>query len=223
MSSLEPKKSNTSKQRNSCFITFEGGDGAGKTTLIDRLFSTLSERGQPVIKTRAPGATAAGVKIRELLLHSNEPLAPLSELFLFLADRSEHVEKVIAPALSCGKIVLCDRFNDSTIAYQGARGFDVDKLEGLCAFASSGLEPTLTLYLDIDPKIGLKRCTAENGQADQIESEDLSFHQKIRSGFLDRQKKRGASFQIIDASQSIETVYQEALKSIDAHCFATQP
>lgn len=221
MSLLGSKKSNTSKPKNNGFITFEGGDGAGKTTLVDRLFATLQARGTSVIKTRAPGATEVGQHIRRLLLDSAEPLAPLTELFLFLADRAEHVEKVILPALAAGKLVLCDRFNDSTIAYQGARGFATHQLEELCALATKGLEPALTLYLDIDPKLGLQRCLAKKGQADLIEREDITFHQAIRAAFLARGKKRGASFQIVDASQSMEKVYEQALHLIDVHCFAT--
>jgi len=221
MSSLESKSSNTSKPSR-YFITFEGGDGAGKTTLIDRLFSALEERGLPVLRTRAPGGTEVGQKIRDLLLHSEERPNPTSELLLFLADRADHVDKVIKPALERGEIVLCDRFNDSTLAYQGgARGFPIDKLEELCTFATGGLEPTLTLYLDLDPAIGLKRCRAKEEKADQIEGEDLAFHQRIREAFHQIGKKNPARFKMLNAEETPEEVFEKALHLIDVHCFAT--
>lgn len=193
-------------------ITFEGGEGAGKTTLIERMEKALIERGFSVVKTRAPGATSSGVCIRELLLHHEEPLVSKAELFLYLADRAEHVAKVIQPALDAQKIVLCDRFNDSTVAYQAAgRGFDPKFVRQLCSFATNGLEPNLTLYLDVDPEIGLERVKKMNGAHDKIESEKITFHQKIRSAYQRMAKEEKERFYILNASLEPEDVFSAAL------------
>lgn len=203
------------------FITFEGGDGAGKTTLIEKLYETLNQRGLEVIKTRAPGGTEVGKRIRELILHPNEPLVSRAELFLFLADRAQHVEEVIVPALERGHIVLCDRYNDSTIAYQGgARGFELQDVEALCFFATRGLVPHLTLYLDLDPEIGMSRNRKGDKDKDQIEAEDITFHQKIRKTFHQLADREPERLQLIDASKTPEAVYKEALKLIDERCIS---
>lgn len=204
------------------FITFEGGDGAGKSTLIENLFSALQDRGCNVIKTRAPGGTHVGQMIRHLLLNAGEPLVPRCELLLFLADRAQQVETVILPALQEGKIVLCDRYNDSTIAYQGvARGLNLDAVEQICRFATTNLEPDLTLYLDLDPEIGLERLKRTKSK-DRIEAEDLDFHQKIREAFLAIARMNPQRFHSIDASLSKEIVLKNALRLIDEHCFSTK-
>jgi thymidylate kinase len=200
------------------FITFEGGEGAGKTTLIEKIYEWLQRRSLPVLKTRAPGGTKAGEVIRAMLLNGQDlSLAKRTELFLFLADRAQHVEEVIVPALAQGKIVLCDRFNDSTLAYQGgARGFDEGLVRTLCSFATADLQPTLTLYLDLDPKIGLERRQKIGHAKDRIESEELTFHQKIREAFHAIAKKESHRFYLIDASQSPEHVFKQATAIIDA-------
>lgn len=199
-------------------ITFEGGDGAGKTTLIESLYQTLKARGRRVLKTRAPGATPAGQAIRALLLNQGEiPLSPRCELLLFLADRAEHVQQVIRPALERGEIVLCDRYNDSTIAYQGAgRKLGVEEVSRLCEFASHGLHPSLTLYLDLDPVIGLERVRAAGQEKDRIEAEALRFHQEVRNAFLEIAKRQPQRFRVIQASQPREKVFEDALRIIDA-------
>jgi dTMP kinase len=203
------------------FITFEGGDGAGKSSLIISLHAALIERGYDVMQTRAPGGTEAGKVIRNLVLHPHEPVVPEAELFLYLADRAEHVAKVIRPALEQGKVVLCDRYNDSTVAYQGgARGFGLEKVEQLCSFASGDLVPNLTIYLDLDPAIGMERIKKAQETKDQIEAEDLSFHHKIRETFHQIAKKHPERFRLIDAEAPKEIVFEQALKLIDAHCFA---
>ncbi len=201
------------------FITFEGGDGAGKSSLIISLHAALIKRGHEVIQTRAPGGTEPGKVIRELILHPHEPVVPQAELFLYLADRAQHVEKVIKPALEEGKVVLCDRYNDSTIAYQGgARGFGVERVQELCELATSNLIPDLTLYLDLDPQVGLERVRNANGSKDQIEAEDLAFHEQIRDTFHRIAKENASRFQIVDASAPREEVFEEALRLITAHC-----
>lgn len=205
------------------FITFEGGDGAGKTTLIDQLYLDLQTRKLPVLKTRAPGGTEVGKQIRNLLLHTEKnTLDQRCELFLFLADRAQHVEEVILPALAKGIIVLCDRYNDSTIAYQGgARGFSSEWVNNLCSFACQDLKPHLTLYLDLDPAIGAQRAKKAGLQKDRIESEELPFHQKIRDAFREISKQDPHRFQILDASNPAQDVFHLAKEKIDAlisHC-----
>jgi len=203
------------------FITFEGGEGAGKSSLIISLHAALIDKGLNVIQTRAPGGTEPGKVIRELLLHPQEPVVSKAELFLYLADRAQHVEKVIKPCLEEGKVVLCDRYNDSTIAYQGAaRGFGLEKVQKLCDFASGGLQPSLTIYLDIDPEIGLERIKAATGRKDQIEQETIEFHKRIREAFHTIAKKNPHRFQIIDASKLREEVFEEALRLIDVNVLA---
>ncbi|HSX03780.1 MAG TPA: dTMP kinase [Rhabdochlamydiaceae bacterium] len=198
------------------FITFEGGDGAGKTTLIESVHAALLSKGQKVLKTREPGGSPVGAGIRELLLHSKNPLTKRCELFLFLADRAEHVDKVIVPALEKGEIVLCDRFNDSTIAYQaGARGIDEQQVRALCTIACNGVEPHLTLYLDLDPRVAFERVQKMGKAKDQIEAEDLTFHDKIRAAFHQIAKREPRRFFIIDASQKPESVLMQALKLIE--------
>jgi dTMP kinase len=198
-------------------ITFEGGDGAGKTTLIESVYRTLNEQGRNVLLTRAPGGTPAGVEIRKLLLNGGEiPLTSRAELFLFLADRAEHVDRTIRPQLEKGTIILCDRFNDSTIAYQGvARNLSADKVAELCDFACNGLSPDLTLYLNLDPEIGLERVRREGKGADRIEAEELAFHKKIQSAYLGLAKQDPDRLKVLDASLSKETLHQKAMELID--------
>ncbi len=200
------------------FITFEGGDGAGKTTLIQKIFTYLAKCEFDVLQTRAPGGTEIGQDIRNLLLHKHDaPLSKRSELLLFLADRAQHVDELIFPHLKKGKIVLCDRFNDSTIAYQGgARGFREELVRKLCDFACDDFAPDLTLYLDLDPKIGFERAQKAGLVKDRIESEALKFHQKIRKSFKQIAKKEPKRFKIIDASETPEEVYSQAKVKIDA-------
>ena len=184
------------------FITFEGGEGAGKTTLIQKVYNTLSSRGFPVVKTRAPGGTSLGEKICALLLeHKEIPIVVEAELLLFLADRAQQVREVILPALNDRKIVLCDRFNDSTLAYQaGARGLDATLVKQLCSFACANLVPTHTFYLDLDPRIGMQRLAQNTPSKDRIESEAVAFHQKVREAFLKIAKEERGRFHVIDAS-----------------------
>lgn len=200
------------------FVTFEGGEGAGKTTLIDTIAAQLKTTGRIILKTREPGGTQLGEEIREILLkHRKEPLSPYSELSLFLASRSQHIREVIRPALDQGMVVLCDRFNDSTIAYQGAaRGLGTEKVAAFCDFISEGLVPNLTLYLDIDPESGLKR--AKNARAqDRIELENLEFHRKIRDAYLHLAKAHPKRFYRLDASQPPAIVFDEAMQRIRKH------
>jgi len=193
------------------FISFEGGEDAGKSTLIQKIYEYLNQLNKPVLLTRAPGGTMTGDLIRHLLLHHDEKdISSRTELFLFLADRAQHVQEVILPALANKKIVLCDRFNDSTVAYQGgARGFDPMWVRKLCHFATQDLEPDLTLYLDIDPEVALKRVQRTK---DRIEKENISFHQKIRAAYLSIAEKDPKRFHILDGSQPPDAVFDQALQ-----------
>ncbi len=214
---LEPKKLKQEQQKlqNRRFITFEGGEGAGKTTLIEEISHYLTSRGFEVLKTREPGGTPLGDKIRQLVLENrNEKISPLAELALFLASRAQHVEKVIEPALKQNKIVLCDRFNDSSIAYQGiARNLGKKEVEKACQFFSQNLEPTLTFYLDIDPKIGMSRIS-KSRTIDRIEQEDFSFHIQVRNAFLKIASENPQRIFVIDASLPKTQVQQMAIKKL---------
>ncbi|MFS8820046.1 dTMP kinase [Synechococcus sp. W60.1] len=161
------------------FITLEGGEGVGKTTQQALLAERLRQEGYACLCTREPGGTALGKTLRELLLHG-DPFSPLAELLLYAADRAEHVSKVIAPALAAGQVVVCDRFTDSTLAYQGyGRGLDLEKIRQLNHLATGGLQPHLTLWLDLPPEVGLART----GSCDKLEQEHLEFHRRVYQGF----------------------------------------
>jgi dTMP kinase len=193
------------------FITFEGGDGSGKTTLIEGVSTYLKSLRKSLLLTRAPGGTPLGAQIRHLLLTQTEQaICHRAELLLFLADRAQHVDEVILPALQQGQIVLCDRFDDSTIAYQGARGFPAEHVKGLCQFATNTLSPSLTFYLDIDPRIGLARASKRQQTADRLESEALHFHDEVRKGFLHIAKQESQRVKVLDATKSPEEVLAEA-------------
>jgi dTMP kinase len=199
-------------QSSALFITLEGGEGAGKTTLMDRLSLHFSQSGHDVVTTREPGGTDLGAKVRHLLLHEKAiQVTKKAELFLFLADRAQHVEEIIKPALKRGSVVISDRFFDSTLAYQGAaRQFDLEAVEKMCLFATGELVPDCTLFLDIDPLDGLKRARNVD-ELDRMESEALSFHESVRAGFLDIAKKQPKRLHRIDASLSPEEVFSQAV------------
>jgi dTMP kinase len=192
------------------FITLEGPEGAGKTTVTAYLKEHLEVLGYQVCVTREPGSGPLGQAIRQLLLGHHE-IDSRTELLLFLADRAQHVATVIRPALAQGKIVLCDRYTDSTLAYQGyARGFDLETLRQWNNFATGQLNPDLTLLLDIDPKIGLQREI----KMDRLDLESLEFHEKVRQGFLKESQREPQRWKIIDASLPLEEVQQQALQAI---------
>lgn len=205
------------------FITFEGGEGSGKTTLIQELVHVLKNRGYEVVATREPGGTRFGEHMRDWLLKHDQSikLGSKAELLLFLSARAQHIEEVILPAIEAGKIVLCDRFNDSSVAYQGAaRQLDTDYVREVCNLVC-GVDPQLTLFLDVDPEVGLSRTKklakdqSESGQLDRIEAEKLSFHEKVREAFHDMVKKDPFRVYKIDANQSQESVLKEAIRAID--------
>lgn len=201
------------------FITCEGGEGAGKTTLIKRLEKELINQGYEVVITREPGGSKLGGYIRQWLLNRDTEIVigGKAELLLFLAARAQHIEELIRPALLAGKVVICDRFNDSTIAYQGyARALGADYVESMCRLVCGDIQPNLTLFLDVDPQEGLRRTmrtAKENalaGQVDRIEAEKLEFHQRVREGFMQIAQREPDRFRIIDANKPLDTVFAKA-------------
>lgn len=195
------------------FITFEGADGCGKTTQLQLVKQYLEEKGFDVVTTREPGAKGLGVKIRELLLHYDGDVAPMCEAFLFLADRAQHVEQLVKPAVDSGKIVLCDRHIDSTIAYQGyGRGKDIDELTYLNNLATGGIKPDLTLVFDVSTEISQSRVGDEK---DRMESAGVEFHKKVRNGYLEIAKNEPERVKIINANNSIEQVFEDTKKTLN--------
>ncbi len=189
------------------FITFEGADGCGKTTQLEKTADFLKSKGYDVVTTREPGALDIGQKIRNILLHHEGIVADRCEMFLFLADRAQHVETFIKPAINEGKIVLCDRHTDSTIAYQGyGRGQDIKLLTDLNKIAVSGLSPDLTLLLDVSTEIAQSRLGTEK---DRMESAGIEFHKKVRQGYLELQKQNPERIKLINANNSVEKVFED--------------
>lgn len=205
------------------FITLEGIEGSGKTTLLNALSSAFREQGHDVLLTREPGGCALGRTLRSLLLDPHSPLAPRAELFLFLADRAQHVAEVIRPALEKGTIVLCDRYADSTIVYQGyGRGFAIDTLYELNNIAIDGLWPDQTLVLDMEPETALRRALQRNeaqGLTDsegRFEAESLAFHLRLREGFQLWAARNPKRITLLDASGTSEELLDLALLKMRA-------
>lgn len=184
------------------FITFEGPEGGGKTTVMQHIAERLRSEGRTVVSTREPGSGTVGTQIREVLLHG-DAIDPRCELFLFLADRANHVTTVVRPALDKGDIVLCDRYCDSTVVYQAhARGLDPTGIRELNAFATDGLMPQMTILLDLDPEIGLKRLVTK----DRLDAEPVMFHRRVREGFLAEARREPNRWRIVDATKTVEQV-----------------
>ncbi len=201
------------------FITFEGVEGSGKSTQIKLLENHLIKRGYNTLVTRQPGGSVLGKNIRELILDPEQQDKPsdLAEMFLYLADRSHHIETIIEPALKDNILVLCDRYVDSHLAYQGyARGFDLEQLQLLNSIATKNLIPDLTIVLDLNPEEGLRRVRYERDQKvfDRIEAEKIEFHQKVRNGFLKLAEKSPNRIKIIDASSSLEQVHHHIINDL---------
>ena len=195
------------------FITFEGADGCGKTTQSELIKKYLEEKGYEVVWTREPGSKGLGQKIRELLLHYDGDVSPSCEAFLFLADRAQHIEHLIKPAIESGKIVVCDRHTDSTIAYQGyGRGKDIEQLKYLNNLATNGLKPDLTFVFDVSTEVAQKRVGSEK---DRMESAGIEFHKKVRNGYLEIAKQEPERVKVVNANNSIEKVFEDAKKIID--------
>jgi dTMP kinase len=215
LDSLEPlakRLGNGAGKRRGLFITFEGIDGAGKSTQLKLLAARLREQGRAVLETAEPGGTAIGLQIRRILLDASNPeLSAEAELLLLLACRAQNVEEAILPALDQGLIVLCDRFTDSTVAYQGAgRGLAIDTVLFVDRIACQGLTPHLTLYLDIDVESALERARARNREdaapATRIEQQTAEFHTRVRDAYLDLAATRTERIRLVDGLGSREEV-----------------
>lgn len=202
----------------SLFVTFEGGEGSGKTTQINMLSSYLAGQGRKVITTREPGGTPEGEKIRDLIVQRDSgDWSPMAETLLLYAARQVHLEKLIKPALSEDKVVLSDRFSDSTLVYQGyGLGLEQEKILGISKLAIDDFKPDLTFVLDIDVRAGLARSTKrlanEKGYQsteDRFERMDIAFHEKLRAGFLDIARQEPNRCVILDAAQDVETLAQK--------------
>ena len=187
------------------FLTFEGIDGCGKSTLAGRIANRLRAAGRTVVETREPGGTERGRRIREVVLErSEEPVGGVTEMFLFAADRAQHVDQLIMPALEAGQDVVCDRFSDSSVAYQGyGRGGDVDRLIRLQEMATQGLAPDLTVLVDLAPGVSRKR----GGPAsDRIEDEGPEFHERVRQGFLKLAERYPDRFLVVDGRETPDSL-----------------
>jgi len=189
------------------FISFEGIDGVGKSTQANLLEDFLREKGQQVVRTLEPGGTELGHEIRNLLLHRKGHVAPRAEALLYAADRGHHVETLIRPALAEGKVVITDRYLDSSVAYQGAgRELEAAEVRQLSIFATKGLLPDLTILLDLDAEAAMARRTKTGAEPDRLEREKAEFFERVRQSYLTLAVAEPNRFLVVDASQSIETM-----------------
>ena len=194
------------------FITFEGADGCGKTTQIKLIDEYLRSKGYKTLLTREPGSKGLGEKIREILLNYDGEVSSRCESFLFLADRAQHVDCIIKPALQEGTIVLCDRHTDSTVAYQGyGRGLDIEEIKKLNALATGGLKPDLTIVFDVDIETSQARVGKNK---DRMESAGIEFFKKVREGFLEIAKEEPQRVKVINSSDTIENIHKKVVQLI---------
>lgn len=208
------------------FVTFEGGDGTGKSTQVRALENYLVHRGYSCVITREPGGTTLGNLIRKVLLEvGGHEIASSTELFMYLADRAQHVSEVILPAIEAGKIVLCDRFTDSTMAYQGyGRGIELRLLQQLNDLADQGFRPDLTFLFDCPASVGLERTARRKNETgrrheDRFEREKIEFHEKVRAGFLELARGEPQRFRVLDATRPVEEVTLAIKKIIEEEMF----
>ena len=195
------------------FITFEGPDGSGKSTQLRMLASALREEGREIVTTREPGGTEIGDQIRAVIMNmKNKAMDPRTELLLFNASRAQLVEELIRPSLAAGKVILCDRYADSTMAYQGyGHGLDKDELRRLLNFATGGLKPDLTLLFDISAEAGLKRRISNHDEWNRMDDYALQFHERVRGGFLELAAADPERWVVIDADRDPGVIHAEVL------------
>jgi dTMP kinase len=200
------------------FITFEGPDGSGKTTQIHLLEEWLQEQDYEVVLTREPGGTDISETIRAILHDPrNTAMDARTEILLYSADRAQNVAECIRPALAVGKIVVSDRYYDSTLAYQGyGRGLDLEMLRAITAFATGGLKPDLTLYLDIAPEEGLQRRQAGGEEWNRLDAETLEFHRRVRAGYMELIEREPERWAVIDAARALEEVQEGIRAQVEA-------
>ncbi|WP_049509512.1 dTMP kinase [Streptococcus pseudopneumoniae] len=192
-------------------VSLEGPEGAGKTSVLEALIPILEDRGVEVLTTREPGGVLIGEKIREVILDpSHTEMDPKTELLLYIASRRQHLVEKVLPALAAGKLVIMDRFIDSSVAYQGfGRGLDIDAIDWLNEFATDGLKPDLTLYFDIEVEEGLARIAANsNREVNRLDMEGLDLHRKVRQGYLSLIEREGNRIEKIDASLPLDQVIE---------------
>lgn len=206
----------------SFFITFEGVEGSGKTTQIQRLKKYLTQKGIPCKITREPGGCPIGEKVRKILLNpDHREMVPISELLLYEAARAQHVNDTIKPFLKKGGVILCDRFNDATLAYQGyGRRIDLKWIEGLNHLSSQGIRPDVTFLLDCPSDVGLKRALQRNRalkqeKEERFEKEEIQFHRRVRKGYLAIAKKEPRRVKVIDTRQGEDKVFNKIRKTVD--------
>jgi dTMP kinase len=200
--------------RRGLFVSFEGGEGSGKSTQASLLAKRLESEGRRVLLLREPGGTPLGEALRELLLHRDAPMSPAAELLLFLAARAELVRNVIESALAAGTTVICDRFSDSTFAYQGyGRGLDLETLRKLDAWSTGGLVPNLTVLLDVPIEAGRKRTQRANDDA--FEREADAFHERVRPGYLARARAEPSRWLVLDGTQTVEALAESVGERIE--------
>ena len=203
----------------SLFVTFEGGEGSGKSTVLKQVNEILLSEGHSTLLTREPGGTPISEQIRNVILDkANTSMDPRTEALLYAASRRQHLVEKIWPALKEGKIVLCDRFLDSSLAYQGgARGLGMDEILEVNRYATEGQFPDITLFFDLDPSIGLQRIAANAGrEVNRLDLERMTFHEKVRASFQKLASLYPARYVTIDASQPLEKVVEDSLKAIKA-------
>jgi len=200
------------------FITLEGPDGSGKTTQAHLVFDWLRHQGQDVLLTREPGGSDIGDQVREVLHDSsNSAMAPQTEFLLYSASRAQHVAQLILPSLKAGRIVISDRYADSSLAYQGyGRGLDLEMLRLITAFATQGLKPDLTLYFDIPAGDGLQRRLLSGEAWNRMDAEALAFHRRVRTGYLELANAEPDRWKVIDASRSIRDVQRDVRSVVRA-------
>lgn len=197
------------------FITFEGADGCGKTTQIELIKKYLDLNNIDNVLTREPGGCDLGFELRKILLHYEKPVSNIAELFLYLADRAQHTEFTIKPLLAEGKIVLCDRYIDSTVAYQGyARGQDIEKIIELNNLVTKNLKPDLTIVFDIDSNLAQSRL---KGEKDRLEKEGLEFHKALRKGYLELAKSNPERIKVISSDDTIENIHKQCVELIKGY------
>ncbi|MBO1753035.1 dTMP kinase [Actinotalea sp. BY-33] len=194
------------------FVSFEGGDGVGKSTQLALVAERLRAAGHEVVTTREPGGTTLGLQLREAVLHG-EHVSPRTEALLYATDRAHHVDTVVRPALERGAVVLTDRYLDSSVAYQGdGRALGAEEVERLSLWATEGLLPDLTVLLDLDPAVGLARLT---GDPDRLESAGAEFHRRTRDAFLARATAGGERWLVVDAALPVEAVQEQVRARLD--------
>ncbi len=204
------------------FITFEGGEGTGKSTQARRLAAHLRAQGRDVVETREPGGSPGAEAVRHVLLSgAAKPLGPQAEALLFAAARADHVDQLIRPALTAGKLVVCDRFYDSTRVYQGAVGdVPLDLLDTLEQVAADDARPDLTLILDVPVTVGLERAAGRGAGADRFEAEDAAYHERVRAAFLALADEAPERCAVVDASGDADMVAAEIARIVEARLFA---